>query len=195
MSLRLLLDLADNVDYSIVAPLAQNLSPALKNTLHGRELFAILPALKATMTGSMAPEFSIPDTGGKILSLSSLRGKYVLIDFWASWCGPCRGENPNLVKAFGQYKTKNFTVLGVSFDDKKDDWLKAIIKDGLTWPQVCDLQGMQDNMAKLYAVKAIPKTFLIDPEGKIIAVGLRGDEVENKLAELFGSPVIGSLGK
>jgi peroxiredoxin len=188
ISLVLLGSYAYSADYSDIAPLYDGLSDRMKQTLRGKHFAELLPHLKAVSLGAIAPEFAEPDTAGKMVSLSSFRGKYVLVDFWASWCGPCRGENPNVVKAFNRYKGQNFTIVGVSLDSKdgRARWLAAIHKDGLPWTQVSALNYWDDPAAALYAVKAIPQNFLLDPNGKIIAKNLRGDDLENKLEELFG---------
>jgi peroxiredoxin len=132
-----------------------------------------------------AKEISLPDENGKTVTLSSFKGKYVLIDFWASWCGPCRGENPNVVAAYNKFKDKNFTILGVSLDQKKEAWLQAIKADGLTWTQVSDLQYWNSRAARDYGVQSIPANFLVDPSGNIIAQNLRGEALEAKLAEIL----------
>ncbi|MEK0422893.1 MAG: hypothetical protein RLZ95_803 [Bacteroidota bacterium] len=133
--------------------------------------------------GTVLPEFSQNDASGKSVSLSSLRGKYVLIDFWASWCGPCRAENPNVVKAFNAYKSKGFTVLGVSLDQDKAKWLEAIKKDGLAWTQVSDLKYWNNAVAQQFGIQSIPANFLIDPNGVVIGKDLRGEDLERALAK------------
>lgn len=166
--------------------LAQLGKTATKNKLYTQMQHTVNIA-KLTAVGQQAPDFKQADTAGQVIALSSFRGKYVLIDFWASWCGPCRRENPSVVKAFREYKDKNFTVLGVSLDQpgKKEAWLKAIHDDGLTWTHVSDLQFWNNAVAKQYDIHSIPANYLLDPSGKIVARDLHGDELASKLKELI----------
>ena len=144
-----------------------------------------LDEMRALSIGQTAPDFELPDPSGKMIKLSDMRGKYVLIDFWAAWCKRCRQENPNVVRLYNQYKNKGFEVFGVSLDRTKEDWVKAISDDQLTWTHVSDLKYFNSAAAELYKIDAIPATYLVDPEGKIIGKDLRGLSLENKLVELF----------
>ena len=171
------------IEMSKIESLYKGLSEPIKKTDLGEALENQIFVKTRTNIGSVAPDFTQNDPNGKPVKLSDFRGKYVLIDFWASWCAPCRQENPNVVKAYAQFKNKNFEILGVSLDNPnaKTAWLNAIEKDKLTWPQVSDLQGWKNQVARLYGVESIPQNFLIDPKGVIIAKNLRG---ENLIATL-----------
>ena len=158
-----------------------------RNLQTKRQLETQIQSLQAQLIGSSAPEIALPNPQGDTLRLSSLKGKYVLIDFWASWCGPCRRENPNVVRMYQKYKDKGFEILGVSLDRSKAPWEQAIEKDGLTWLHVSDLNYFNGPAAKTYGVNAIPHTVLVGPDGKIVAKNLRGKALENKLAQVLSS--------
>lgn len=168
-------------------PVFDSLDMQLRNSFAGKELEQRINALTSVVPGSMAPDFTENDVQGRPLRLSSLRGKYVLIDFWASWCHPCRMENPNLVKQYQLYKDKGFQVLSVSLDDNVDKWKRAIAEDELPWLHVSDLRGWNNAACKLYAIRGVPSSFLVDPQGKIIATGLVGEKLDEKLKELFAN--------
>ncbi|ANH79850.1 alkyl hydroperoxide reductase [Niabella ginsenosidivorans] len=172
-------------DIALLEKRAGALSKEVMQTSVGSQLQKALEDARFNAVGTEAAGFTQKDTAGKEVSLDQFRGKYVLVDFWASWCGPCRRENPNVVHVYNKYRDKNFTVLGVSLDEEKEAWLKAIEKDGLTWTQVSDLKGWENEVAQQYRITAIPRNFLIGPDGKIIGKDLRGRELENKLAEIL----------
>ena len=160
------------------------ISPALANNPYVKDLDGIIKRLERVQIGQVAPEFSLPDTAGVSVSLSDFRGKYVLLDFWASWCPPCRRENPNVVKAFQQYKDKNFTIIGISLDKDKAKWQKAIADDQLTWTHVSDLKFWDSEIPALYGVRGIPANVLLDPNGVIIARNITGEALQNTLKEV-----------
>lgn len=176
-------DVRDKTNIEKLEVALNSLSSKAKSNMFGKELQNIVDATKATAIGKIAPNFTQNDTLGKPVSLHDFRGKYLLIDFWASWCIPCREENPDLISAFKKFKDKGFTIISISLDSDKDNWLKAIRKDNLLWTQVSDLKFWDNKIAKQYDIRSVPQNFLLDPNGKIIAKTLRGNQIEKKLLE------------
>ncbi|RQO64770.1 hypothetical protein DBR40_24995 [Pedobacter sp. KBW01] len=187
VSFSLVKDRGGIIEPGTFEPLFNSLSATLKNSGEGKMLAAKLDVVKKTAIGITAKDFSQPGLDGKMVSLSSFKGKFVLLDFWASWCGPCRAENPNVLKAYNQFKDKNFDILAVSLDDKKENWLKAVKDDGMPWTQVSDLQGWKNQAAGFYAITAIPQNFLIDPNGVIVAKNLRGEALVKTLNKFLSA--------
>jgi len=169
----------------VILAVFNKMSEKLRLSYDGQSLYKMLNADKVTAMGAAAPNFTQKDPNGKPVSLSDYKGKYVLVEFWASWCAPCRAESPNLLKQYAAFKDKGFEILGVSVDSDKAKWLDAIKKDGLTWTQVSDLKGWESEARKVYGISGVPANFLISPEGKIIGSHLMGEALNKKLAELM----------
>lgn len=172
-------------DFPFLDSLATRLNKDLPQSKYVQDFAQGVNSMRATVVGQLAPEISLPNPEGETKKLSDLRGNYVLVDFWAAWCGPCRRENPNVVAMYNKYHDKGFEIFGVSLDRNKEDWVKAIEKDNLSWTQVSDLSYFNSEAAKTYSINAIPATVLLDKEGRIIARNLRGPALEEKLEELF----------
>ncbi len=176
-----------NIQVDDVEPLLLKLPASVKDYPYVKSLTEKVAIAKKVSVGAMAMDFTQNDTIGKPVTLSSFKGKYILVDFWASWCGPCRRENPNVVKAFQEFREKGFHIIGVSLDqpNAQEKWIKAIHDDNLTWTQVSDLKYWQNDVAKQYGIQAIPQNFLLDPTGKIIAKNLNGEQLHKKLSEIL----------
>jgi len=171
--------------YNEIKPLYDKLDKSVKQTESGKKLAQTLDLLKKSRLGKQMPDFMQRDTTGKPVQFSSFKGKYVLVDFWASWCGPCRAENPNVLKAYNAFKDKGFTVVGISLDDKAANWKKAIRDDKMPWVQLSDLKGWKNEVSADFGIQSIPSNLLIDPSGKIVAKNLRGAMLVDKLKELL----------
>lgn len=174
-------------DFPFIQKIAGKFEKAYPDAYYTETFLSEVNQMQKLAVGSEAPNIELPNPEGDTLALYSLQGDYVLIDFWAAWCRPCRMENPNVVRMYNKYKEKGFEIYGVSLDRNREDWVKAIEKDGLTWKHVSDLKYFNSEAASLYNVQAIPATYLIGPEGKILAKNLRGAALEAKLEEIFGS--------
>jgi peroxiredoxin len=172
-------------DYSKVENEFNQLPEWAKSSPDGQSILAIINGAKSTQVGTMAKYFSQKSSKGKNVSLKSFDGKYILLDFWASWCGPCRKEHPNLIKIYEEFKDNNFDIISISLDSEIGNWQKAIIKDQLTWTQLSDLKGSQNDIALQYGVQSVPANFLINPKGIIIGKNLSTEQLNEKLKEIL----------
>ncbi|WP_340153858.1 redoxin domain-containing protein [uncultured Marivirga sp.] len=177
-----------NEDFEFMKKVADQIAAAHPNSEMATFYKQQMDEMAKISVGAQAPNFSMPTPEGDTVSLKDFRGDYVLVDFWAAWCKPCRQENPNIVEAYSKYKDAGFQILGVSLDKKREDWLKAIEVDNLQWTQVSELKFWQTPIVQEYKINGIPYSLLLDPEGKIVAKNLRGERLHEKLAEIYGEP-------
>ena len=177
--------LTADVDLEMLSSLLNKFDSRLKKSFYYEKSKSFIEVAQRSKIGSILSDFSQKDTADAVVNVSSFKGKYLLIDFWASWCGPCRSENPNVVAAYEKYHSNGFEILGVSLDSDKAKWMDAIHKDNLQWAQVSDLKLWKNEVAVFFGIRSIPTNFLIDPKGVIIAKNLRGENLEKKLAEIF----------
>ncbi len=178
-------DFAYKLDLDGMKAIRAQLDASLEGTVYVNQIDNFIEQMEHVQVGVVAPDFTLPDPEGNPVTLSDLRGKYVLVDFWASWCPDCRKENPNVVAAWERFKGKNFAILGVSLDRNREAWLAGIEKDGLAWTHVSDLKDWKSEIVRLYAIRWIPMNFLLDPDGVILAVGLEGEALSQKLEEVL----------
>ena len=177
--------LQDNIPVDQLESLYTAFSDEIKDSEYGYIIREKIVARKRTAIGNIAPDFASTDTSGRMVGLKEYKGKYVLLDFWASWCVPCRQENPYLIEAYKKFKDKGFTIVSISLDDNAQKWKMAIVQDKLVWTHLSDLNAFNNKVAKLYGVQPIPDNFLISPDGKIIERGLRGEDLEKKLKQIL----------
>jgi peroxiredoxin len=187
-SLNLVTEFCRLGSYENVLKLYNGLGAKMKATAEGKRILARLAILRHSAVGEKMVDFTLNDTNGKPVGFSAFKGKYVLIDFWASWCYPCRKEIPNLIKNYNAYQNHNFTIVSISLDEQHDRWLKALAAYQMTWPQLVDLNAWESELVKYFGIKGIPSTLLIDPKGFIVAKDLRGISLQKRMNELFGPP-------
>ncbi len=185
ISIRSLTDLADFLDYEAVNSLFEGFSNEMRESREGNAFAEKLALLKRVRLGAVAPDLTLPDTTGALVKLSSFRGNYLLVDVWASWCAPCRKENPNHVRTYQKFKDNKLSIIGVSLDDDRKNWVSAIRKDGLPWTQVSNLTGWAGDIVTTYGLNSLPQNYLLDPNGVIIAKNLQGKDLYDRLAEIF----------
>jgi len=178
---------ANDKTVTVAEQVFKTMSPQIQATDAGKTIQEFIKAHYRLKIGAAAPDFTQVNVDGKPVTLSSFKGKVVLIDFWASWCSPCRQEIPNIVNQYKQYKDKGFEIISVSLDNSRAKWLLALKQEGMSWPQLSDLKGESNAVARLYGVSAIPATFLVDKDGKLLSTGLRGEELNKKLAAMFAN--------